>query len=304
MTSGADSEPFTPSDYGLLLAGQVYRTVVPYADFDGVTHAAGETWTFLGHHYFPHDSGLTLYVRAPSGGRTRIRLLMSDPAQARVADDLRAHFEHVAELAPGQALWCACDQSSWTVVGELSGVEVLLCATCGIMLAVEATATGAHHMVPLDAVRRRELERAAMLVPDAPLDDVIHAALTCTNHPANLLVATRLAQRPTLLDELAARLRSDRPEHRVPVLDMVSKMRPVPPALVEPITDAFLRPIDDAPVSDERFRALMALYPIAADAKHARPELVRLLGTLDGLEGELPDLMRRVAKKTLTRIDG
>ena len=297
LPSGLD-----PADHRHLLPGHVYRAAVSYEDFDRHLHPAGETWTFLAATYLPHDAGLTLYMRG-SGGLERVRLQDAPDTQGAVVADLEAVLVRVEALPEDHVLGCACAPPAWRLVGELAGLEVLVCDTCAIMVGLESPEAGTRRMLALDAARRAELERAAGLDPAGPLDALIDAALACTAPPANLLVATRLAQRASLARELAQRLGSEHLAQRVPVLDMVARMRPVPAALAPAVIRAFTHPLDEAAVSDERLRALLALYPVAAEAPEARPTLEWLLERVQGLEGELPSLIQRVAERCLARLD-
>ncbi|HMR91985.1 MAG TPA: DUF3601 domain-containing protein [Chitinophagaceae bacterium] len=45
-----------------LTTGKQYRVVQPFTDYDGIVHAAGETWIFDKTNFLPYDDGLTLHV--------------------------------------------------------------------------------------------------------------------------------------------------------------------------------------------------------------------------------------------------
>lgn len=45
-----------------LVPGQAYSVIKSFADFDGIVHEAGETWTYQGTNFLPYDDGLTLHV--------------------------------------------------------------------------------------------------------------------------------------------------------------------------------------------------------------------------------------------------
>jgi Domain of unknown function (DUF3601) len=48
--------------YGFLTAGQSYRVVQPFIDFDKCVHLAGEQWQFVGTSFLARDDGRTWYV--------------------------------------------------------------------------------------------------------------------------------------------------------------------------------------------------------------------------------------------------
>jgi len=45
-----------------LTAGQAYRVIKSFVDFDDMVHPVGETWTYEGTNFLPYDDGLTLHV--------------------------------------------------------------------------------------------------------------------------------------------------------------------------------------------------------------------------------------------------
>ena len=47
-----------------LTAGQRYRVVREFVDYDGGRHLVGETWVFAGTNFVPYEDGLTLHVSA------------------------------------------------------------------------------------------------------------------------------------------------------------------------------------------------------------------------------------------------
>lgn len=52
------------ADIRALIAGQRYRVVQEFVDYDRQVHPTGETWVFEGTHFLPYEDGLTLHVRA------------------------------------------------------------------------------------------------------------------------------------------------------------------------------------------------------------------------------------------------
>jgi hypothetical protein len=79
----ASSRRFTAVD---LVPGQVYRVVVPFQDYDGLTHAAGECWRFVAQSFLPYEDGLTLTVDR-EGKTGVIRLQWRPETQAQIIDD-------------------------------------------------------------------------------------------------------------------------------------------------------------------------------------------------------------------------
>jgi hypothetical protein len=77
--------------------GARYRVVEAFTDFDGVTHAVGEAWTFLGHNYLPYDAGHSLFVSLDGVHEWHIRLQDRPEEQATILADLA---RHLAEAAP------------------------------------------------------------------------------------------------------------------------------------------------------------------------------------------------------------
>lgn len=83
--------------WGHLVPGRRYRVVRGFLDFDGVEHAVGEEWVFLGSNYSPHDDGLSLFVSLDGEQEWHIRLRNTDEAQGPLLADLAAT---VVEIAP------------------------------------------------------------------------------------------------------------------------------------------------------------------------------------------------------------
>lgn len=81
--------------YRHLVAGQAYRVVQAFVDFDGDAHAVGEAWTFVGWSYLPHDSGLSLFVSLHGDDEWHIRMMCVPEEQGPIVDRL-AEF-----VAPG-----------------------------------------------------------------------------------------------------------------------------------------------------------------------------------------------------------
>ncbi len=73
---------FTASD---LIPGKRYRVVAPFADYDGITHQIGETWTFQSKSFLPYEDGLTLFVDR-EGSTVQLRLQWRPETQGKIID--------------------------------------------------------------------------------------------------------------------------------------------------------------------------------------------------------------------------
>jgi hypothetical protein len=80
-----------PQPFKHLAAGQRYRVIREFVDFDGDLHPAGEGWTFLGQNFLPFDDGLSLFVSLDGEREWHIRLQWRPEAQAAVIDSLHDH---------------------------------------------------------------------------------------------------------------------------------------------------------------------------------------------------------------------
>ena len=45
-----------------LVPGHTYRVFNAFKDYDGITHAAGETWRFVLKNFLAYEDGLTLFI--------------------------------------------------------------------------------------------------------------------------------------------------------------------------------------------------------------------------------------------------
>lgn len=79
-----------PDDHGMLKRGQRYRVVQAFVDFDGDTHAVGETWTFLGSNFSAYEDGASWFVSLDDEGEWHIRMQQRPHEQAHVLDHLSA----------------------------------------------------------------------------------------------------------------------------------------------------------------------------------------------------------------------
>lgn len=77
--------------FGHLVRGRQYSVVRTFHDYDQDIHFTGETWTFLGSSFLPHDEGLSLFVRCDEG-EYQIRLQWSEEEQENIIDNLRSYI--------------------------------------------------------------------------------------------------------------------------------------------------------------------------------------------------------------------
>jgi hypothetical protein len=56
-----------------LIVGRDYRVITAFVDYDGVRHAVGDQWRYLGKNFVPYDDGLTLFIER-DGKPSSIRL--------------------------------------------------------------------------------------------------------------------------------------------------------------------------------------------------------------------------------------
>jgi hypothetical protein len=87
-----------------LKPGMRYRVMVPFVDFDGQEHQAGESWVYQSRNFLPYEAGLTLYVSG-SGSMTNIRLQDYPEAQGAIIGRFHEHVreELAAETTEKQA---------------------------------------------------------------------------------------------------------------------------------------------------------------------------------------------------------
>jgi len=76
------------STHQFLHAGQRYRVLAEFQDYDGDLHPQGETWEFLGCCFAPHDDGLSWFVSRNGEDEWHIRLLWRDEGQGAIVDNL------------------------------------------------------------------------------------------------------------------------------------------------------------------------------------------------------------------------
>jgi hypothetical protein len=81
-----------PVAFKHLIPGARFEVVRDFTDYDGEAHLAGESWTFLGHSFLPHDDGLSLFVSLDGEREWRIRLQWHDDQQGAIIEALDAYI--------------------------------------------------------------------------------------------------------------------------------------------------------------------------------------------------------------------
>ena len=82
---------------GHLKVGRRYRVVEAFEDWDRDVHDVGETWTFLGTHFVPHDDGRSLYVSLDGDREWRIPLQDRPEEQRSLLRNLERYIAVVPE---------------------------------------------------------------------------------------------------------------------------------------------------------------------------------------------------------------
>jgi hypothetical protein len=79
--------------FGAMVAGGRYVVAVPFTDFDGDLHPAGEAWTFLGAAFLPYEDGQSLFVSLDGEREWHIRLQWRAEEQAEILDHFDAYVQ-------------------------------------------------------------------------------------------------------------------------------------------------------------------------------------------------------------------
>ena len=82
---------FTAAD---LIPAKTYRVIAGFKDYDGVIHAAGETWIFLEKNFLPYEDGLSLFLNK-EGQRVQLRLQWREETQGRIIDGFSGFVEEL-----------------------------------------------------------------------------------------------------------------------------------------------------------------------------------------------------------------
>lgn len=88
---------FAHEPYGGLAAGQRYRVVRAFTDFDGAVLATGWEGVYRAYNCFPYDDGLSLALDTDAG-MTILRLQAHAEAQQAIVDALMDYFAPVRPL--------------------------------------------------------------------------------------------------------------------------------------------------------------------------------------------------------------
>jgi hypothetical protein len=80
---------FTAAD---LISGQTYRVTKTFTDYDGIPHAVGESWRFVGKDFLPYEDGLSLHVES-NGQNMTLRLQWRAETQGELIDNFSDFVE-------------------------------------------------------------------------------------------------------------------------------------------------------------------------------------------------------------------
>jgi hypothetical protein len=79
-----------------LVRGRRYRVCRRFVDYDNHVHPVGETWTFLGSSFLPHDDGVSLIVSVDDEHEWHLRMRWTPEAQGPILDALADYVhEHI-----------------------------------------------------------------------------------------------------------------------------------------------------------------------------------------------------------------
>jgi hypothetical protein len=78
-----------------LQRGGRYRVTQPFRDYDGDDHSVGETWTFLGCAFAPHDEGLSWFVSLDGDQEWHIRMRLTPDDQERIVDAITSYLQRI-----------------------------------------------------------------------------------------------------------------------------------------------------------------------------------------------------------------
>ena len=82
---------FTAAD---LITGKSYKVTKIFKDYDGITHAVGESWRFVGKNFLPYEDGLSLHVES-NGQNVTLRLQWREETQGELIDNFSDFVEEV-----------------------------------------------------------------------------------------------------------------------------------------------------------------------------------------------------------------
>lgn len=76
-----------------LTPGTCYVVIQSFEDSDGTSHPVGETWTFLGHGFLPHEDGVSLFVSFDGAREWHIRMQWRNDQQGVVLNNLAGYIQ-------------------------------------------------------------------------------------------------------------------------------------------------------------------------------------------------------------------
>ena len=82
---------FTAAD---LIKGKSYKVIKTFEDYDGITHAVGESWRFVGKDFLPYEDGLSLHIERNRQNVT-LRLQWREETQGELIDNFSDFVEEV-----------------------------------------------------------------------------------------------------------------------------------------------------------------------------------------------------------------
>ena len=81
------------SKHQFLNAGQRYRVVREFVDYDGDPHPVGEEWRFCGWSFVPYEDGMSFFISLDDRQEWQLRLQWRDDSQGAVLDRLSDYLE-------------------------------------------------------------------------------------------------------------------------------------------------------------------------------------------------------------------
>jgi hypothetical protein len=96
MPHGHWTRTLPPRNERILERGALYRVTHPFRDYDGHEHPIGETWTFLGSAFAPHDEGLSWFVSLDGDQEWHIRMRLTPDDQERIVDAIASYVQRVS----------------------------------------------------------------------------------------------------------------------------------------------------------------------------------------------------------------
>jgi len=200
-----------------------------------------------------------------------------------------------------QPLTCACETSGLELQLAQPDFFLLYCSRCNTIVAGQpvsgpAGSQGAQ-LLALNPEELAQVQAGLQIRADGPLRDALSLALVCTLPVAVRVAQQRLGQRGGLLGELAEALRGSAKVARLLALQFVARLPQVPLELQPIIVSAVQHELSLEPPLPEALVALMALYPVAAQALQLRHRVTQLQQQL--ASGEQAELAERVAGAVL-----